>query len=125
MDSGEKMPGNGEKWRVFGCGQVVYGRWENCAKVRGFAPIAIGWWSRAVHKMCSVPQPCTGIFAAFPLLIRRLFWDLCIQFSFDARDGGADVGVQVCFFFDFFYRVDGGGVVFAAEFAGDFGEAEF
>ena len=59
----------------------------------------------------------------FPQDRRTDEW-LGIELLPDTADSIAHVGIGVDFFFDFFNGVDGGGVVFAAEFPGDFGKAE-
>lgn len=50
--------------------------------------------------------------------------DSGIQALLDFGHGGADVGVEIDFFFDLFDGVDSGGVIFAAQFSGYFGEAQ-
>jgi hypothetical protein len=95
----------------------VYSTRVSCAEL-GTCALPVLWIDcKAVHIMYSYPRAAHSISTAFAQVLR-------IQFALNVRYGGADVGIDLCFAFNLFDRVDGGRVVFAAEFAGDLRKAE-
>ena len=100
-----------------GCGKFADWAGIMCEKSVVFALVVVLLLSKTVHKLCSFPRPSTRISTGCTQLLR-------IQFPLDAADSGANVRIDPRFFFDFFNGVNSGGVVFAAEFFGDFREAE-
>src|SRR4051812_47013995 len=67
--------------------------------------------------MCSAPQLAHRISTGCAQVLR-------IQFTLDIADSGADVGIDLGLTLDFFYRMNGCGVVLTAQFAGNLWKAE-
>ena len=86
-------------------------------KACGFATWFVRLAPGIEYKWCSASTIPGRASTSFAQLLR-------IQTILDFGDCGPDIGIKSRFFFDFFYRVNGRRVVFAAQFAGNLREAE-
>ncbi len=117
MENGENKAENRLVAAILACEQVAAWVRTKGAKLGTFTRRVRGSMAGRVHKMYSALCSSRAISTGFTQLLR-------IQFVLNTADCGADVGVQTNLFLDFFDRVDGSGVVFAAQLFGDFRKAE-
>ena len=117
MDSGYNLAENRGELLGFCCGRAVASVWLACGWMGVLVrrPLLRLW--QVVHKLYSAVGLVLAISTVYPQVLR-------IQFPFDAANGGAHISILDRLFFNLFNRVDGGGMVFAPKFTGNFRETE-